>query len=222
MITETLADIALKKIKHDILLAKFAPGSKINIENLKKQYEIGLTPLREALNRLVSLGWVKFEGLKGFQVAPLSHEDVKDIYQVRELVEVEALRLAITKGDAQWESEVLASFHRLHKLETDKAFCAHPNIIEWMEKYRAFHFALLKACQSPWLLALGQQLFEQSERYRYLRMSKAGNFKQLIAKKSKAHQQLVKYILAREKKNALQLFAEQLKNTLEDVLLGSF
>lgn len=217
MNSETLADTAFIHIKHDILQAKMAPGSKINIESLKKQYGIGLTPLREALSRLVSLGWVEFKGLKGFSVTPLSLEALKDIYQVRELIETEALKLALDQGDAQWESEVLASYHRLHRLETDKKFSENPDIIEWMKKYREFHFALLDGCKSPWFLKLDTQLFEQSERYRYLRLTAVTDFKKFIAQKAKAHEQLIKYILAREKKYALKLFIAQLSATVEDL-----
>lgn len=214
----TQTEKAFKKIKADILIGQFKSGDKLNIEHLKRRYDIGLTPLREALNRLVSLGFVEFIGLKGFRVSPLSKEDLEDIYSVRQLIETKALKLAIEKGDETWESLILASYHRLYKLEHSKNFISKPDISEWMSRYHDFHFTLLNACESHWLLTLDKLLFEQSERYRFLRMVKAKYIEKLLKKKAKVHKKLIDHILSREKQKAIQLFSESLKDTVKDLM----
>lgn len=211
-------EIALEKIKRDILLYEFKPGSRLNIEDLKRRYSIGLTPIREALNRLVSIGFAEFTGLKGFKVTQLTKDDLIDIYAARRLIEIKALALAIEKGHDLWESEILASYHRLSKLEKDEKFIAKPDIVAWMKRYQDFHFALLNACQSNWLLTLDKLLFEQSERYRYLRMIKVENLIKLLEKKSKSHKKFIEYILSREKEKAIKLFSDQLDDTINDLL----
>jgi len=215
---QTLVEIALEKIKRDILLGNFKPGDRLNIENLKRLYGIGLTPIREALNRLVSIRFAEFTGLKGFRVTQISSSDLKDIYTTRQLIEIRALELAIEKGDDASEAELLASYHRLSKLEQDDKFNTKPDILEWMKRYQDFHFALLEPCQSNWLLTLDKMLFEQSERYRYLRLAQADDVVKLISKKSKAHKKLVDYVLSREKEKAIKLFSKQLDATVNDLL----
>lgn len=214
----TQVEIVLEKIKQDILMGKFKPNEKLNIEYLKRHYDIGLTPIREALNRLISLGFVEFIGLKGFKVAPMSKEDLQDIYSVRQLIETNALKKAIEKGDETWEGAILASYHRLYKLEQNKAFLSKPNISEWMQRYQDFHFTLLSACQSPWLLKIDKLLFEQSERYRFLRMIKAENIEKLLKKKSKLHKKLIDYVLSRKKNEAIKLFSQALHDTVNDLM----
>jgi hypothetical protein len=60
---------------------------------------VGLSPLREALSRLVVSGLVWAEGQRGFRVAPASIEDIQDISDVRTNVECLAFRQSIERGD---------------------------------------------------------------------------------------------------------------------------
>lgn len=215
---QTLAELAFEKIKRDILLGEIQPGNRLNIEELKRKHAIGLTPIREALNRLVSLGFVEFIGLKGFKVTQLSKQDLKDIYAIRQLIEIQALSLALDQKDDEWEAKILASYHRLSKLEHDKKFIAKPDIGIWMSRYQDFHFTIISGCSSNWLLTIDKLLFEQSERYRYVRMFSANNLEKLFSKKARAHKKLIEYIIARDKKAAIKLFSQLLDDTINDLL----
>ena len=61
----TLVELAITKLRQDILAGVFAPGSKLRVEELRSSYEIGASPLREALSRLVSNGLVRWSQIVG-------------------------------------------------------------------------------------------------------------------------------------------------------------
>ncbi|MFT3763000.1 MAG: FCD domain-containing protein [Pseudoxanthomonas sp.] len=166
----TLARRAYHRLRRDIVHGQLAAGSKLKLEALVQQYETGMSPLREALARLVGDQLVKTEDQRGFWVAPLSLEELDDVSRVRNLIETEALRLSIERGDAAWEAGVRAAFDALTEVEKNVSGVEHPLpqevLDEWEERNRRFHFALIAACDSPWLIKLQELLYHQAERYR--------------------------------------------------------
>ena len=112
----TLAAAAFSRIRADILGSRLLPGTRLRFEPLKKAYGVGLSPLREALSRLVVSGLVTAEGQRGFRVAPASIEDIQDISDVRTNVECLAFRQSIERGDDQWQADVVAAHYRLNLL----------------------------------------------------------------------------------------------------------
>ena len=90
----TLSERAATLVEHDILAGLLAPGSRLGIIDLVQRYEIGATPLREGLSRLMSRGLIVGTGQRGFRVADISREDLLDITLMRTAVEIEAIRLA--------------------------------------------------------------------------------------------------------------------------------
>src|SRR5690349_6424175 len=103
---QTKAAKVLDSLRHDISSGHFQPGQKLQMDDLKIQYSVGYSPLREALSHLVSYGLVCMKEQCGFSVAPLSVEDLHDLYLVRTRIEVQALELSIQNGDDDWEADV--------------------------------------------------------------------------------------------------------------------
>jgi DNA-binding GntR family transcriptional regulator len=166
----TIADTIYRRLRHDIVAGRLSAGSKLKLEGLASAYEVGMSPLREALTRLVGDLLVVSEGQRGFWVAPLSLDELDDISRVRALIETEALNLAIRNGDSGWEAAVRQAFEALTEIESrlpQTADALDPEIVEgWERCNRAFHAALVSASGSPMLIRLRDQLYRQSERYR--------------------------------------------------------
>ena len=76
---KTLTDYVYGQLRADIIDGKLAPESKLKIEHLRTEYSVGATPLREALSRLSSDGFVITEGQRGFRVSPISPDDLDDV-----------------------------------------------------------------------------------------------------------------------------------------------
>jgi len=159
---KTLTDQAYQLLREDIVHGKFQPGEKLRIEHLKRTYDVGATPLREALYRLTSDGFVHVQGQRGFRVAAMSVDELADITDLRVVLEGMALTQSIEQSDEHWESRVVAAFHHLTKAEMQSL----PDIQEWEVRNREFHLALVSCCHSPWLMRFHEILYDQHKRYR--------------------------------------------------------
>jgi DNA-binding GntR family transcriptional regulator len=129
--------------------------------------ETGISPLREALSRLTTVGLVTAEGPRGFRVAQVSSDDVMDLMKTMVWVESTALRASIAHGDRNWEAEIVASAHRLginDRGQSDARFFDE----KWEENHRLFHQSLVAACRAPRLLSYRALLYENVDRYRRL------------------------------------------------------
>src|ERR1700751_6229745 len=104
---------AYAELPSQLLACHFAPGEKLKIDDLSRQFAVGSSAVREALSRLASEGFVVSEPQRGFRVAPLSVDALRDLTDVRCSIEALCLRGAIEKGGVEWQSQVVAALHRL-------------------------------------------------------------------------------------------------------------
>ena len=162
----TWSEHAFTELRQDILSGHLEPGSKLRIEQLRIQYGVGSTPLREALSRLSSEGLVQIEQLKGFRVAAVTMAELEELSDLRVLIEADAMRRAVRYGDEAWEGGIVAAFYHLDRLEQRFNRGEIPDADDWAERNRAFHEALVAGANSQWLLRLRRQLFDHFERYR--------------------------------------------------------
>lgn len=164
----TLASSVYQQLRSDILKGRFEPGSKLRLQQIGQQYQVGNSPLREALNRLSSNGLVTREENKGFRVSTASIAELEELIRTRCMLEQTALRESIEIGDAAWEERVVIAFHRLNRLENGVDKPEQHRTPEWEAAHRDYHLALLSACGSNILLDFCQQMHEQTLRYRSL------------------------------------------------------
>ena len=215
--SKTLTELIFNRLRADILRCHLKPGDKLRVEELRLNYGAGGSPVREALSRLSSIGLVRAEGQRGFTVMEVSVDDLLDLTRVRIWVETSALRSAIRLGTRDWEAEILAAAHRVGtdapKPDTD---VPHTLDAAWELRHRAFHTALVKACDSPRLMAQRELLADMSDRYRH--MSVAAN----IPGRDPAaeHRAITEAVLARDGEKAAGLMANHFIETARMVLVG--
>ncbi len=169
----TRATSLYDQLRNDLLGGDMEPGSKLAIEALAERYETSATPLREALNRLVSDGQVQRLEQRGFVVAAISEQDLAETTKTRCWLEEVALRESIATHSTAWEEALVLAHHRLAKTPrslSDKTFQDNP---DWEPLHRAFHRALIGGCGSRWLLGFCEQLADQHHRYRRLSAPRA-------------------------------------------------
>lgn len=165
---ETLASAVYDRLLNDILNGGLEPGLKLRLQVLKKHYDVGNSPLREALNRLSEKGLVHREENKGFRVAPASEEELKELIRTRCWLEEIALRESIKNGDDAWEEHVVLALHRLSRKARNGEGNTGATAREWERRHSEYHHALLGACNSSILLEYCKQLDEKTLRYRNL------------------------------------------------------
>src|SRR6187549_3715917 len=74
---ETIGDDGYRRIRTDIVLGRLQPRQKLKLDGLKESYGVSVSTLREILNRLTSDGLVLAEGRRGFEVAPVSANNLR-------------------------------------------------------------------------------------------------------------------------------------------------
>src|SRR6266404_1985705 len=190
----TLSERAAALVEQDILAGHLAPGARLGIIDLVERYEIGATPLREGLSRLISRGLIVGIGQRGFRVADVNREDLEDITRIRTVIEIEALRLAMSQGDDAWEAGILSALHQMrrHIQRTGNEF--HEGAPDFDRLHKGFHTSLLAACGSKRLLTAHSDLYDQAYRYRRVMMRALGSGEEFVA----VHQSLADRVLARD------------------------
>lgn len=206
----TVAEAVFERLRADLMGGRYAPGEALRLEPLMARYGCGISPLREALNRLAAQRLVRAVGQRGFQAAPVTLAEMWDLMRLRQKLEGEALSLAIEAGDARWESEILAAFHRLAKAPPPGHDRADPD--SWERSHRDFHCALIAACSSEWLLHFIGILYGHTERYRRIRFERTMPRK-LVRDVEAEHRALMDAVLARDKRRAVRLLTEHLEKT---------
>ena len=208
----TLAGSICDRIRTDILTGRRKPGAKIRLEDLKVEFGVSWSPIREAVARLVAEGLITTEESRGYRVAPVSGADLAEVIRLRVMLESLALRQSIEAGDDAWEAEVLAHQHRLGKLESKRT---HPVEAEqWAVWHRAYHKALIRACGSPILLQFCSHLHDLSDRYRRLFLS-AHDFDREVPNE---HRGITEAALARDAAAACELLRRHIERTGQNVL----
>ncbi|WP_336273355.1 DNA-binding transcriptional regulator CsiR [Vreelandella indica] len=205
---QNLAISAYQQLKHDIIRGRYAPEQKLLMSHLKEHYGASTGPLREALSQLVADRLVVAISQRGYRVAPMSLAELNDIYDARAQLEGLILRLAIERGDDDWEAMVLATAHRLAKV-TDVS--TPDELLDiWDQRHKAFHTAIASGCNSPHLLQMRDTLFNQVERYRHLWLQETVMSPQALELKRQEHAALVEVILARDTAQADSLMRDHL------------
>ena len=161
----TLVERAYLALRQDVVCGKLAPGERLRVEHLKDRYEVGAGTLREALSLLMADALVTSEGQRGFRVAPISLADLEDVTNTRVMLETEALRQSIRRGDARWEADVISAYGLLTQSDTDLAGSGNEH---WERCNKSFHESLISAYDSAWTKYLLGILYRHAERYRHI------------------------------------------------------
>lgn len=202
----TLAEKAYSSLRKDIVEGCFAPESPLRLADLSERYGMGFSPLREALNRLQAERLVTAESLRGFRVSARSLVEFEDALQARLLVETEALRQSIAKGDDAWEASIVAALYALQQQTRRDG----GDVDELKARHHAFHRALLAACGSDWLMDFFERLYAATERYRIPALIAAGPQKRDI---DAEHRAIADAVLARDVTAAVALLCDHYQRT---------
>lgn len=152
---------AYAALRRMIVVGELPPGQKLKIDALRKTLNTGASPVREALSLLTSDQLVDRLDQRGFRTAEASRANFEEILKLRCHLEDMALRHSIAAGDVHWEETLVVAHHRMVRQNRD-------DIEAFEERHKAFHMALLAACESPILLKFCNQLYDLNVRYRYL------------------------------------------------------
>ncbi|HWM81289.1 MAG TPA: FCD domain-containing protein [Pseudolabrys sp.] len=199
---------AWQTLRAAILTGALSPGEQLRFEQLQQMCGMSVSPVREALARLVAAGLVEGEHNRGYRVTLMTLAELDDLVQMRIQLEGWALERSITQGDENWEAEAIASLHRLERLPRKQGDEAIHNE-EWAGRHAHFHSALISAAGSPVLLNFCDQLYDRSDRYRRLSLTVETGQRDVSAE----HRSILDAALARDVERARALLAHHYEAT---------
>jgi GntR family carbon starvation induced transcriptional regulator len=207
---DTLSERVAALVEADIVSGALAPGSRLAIADLAAHYGIGATPVREGLSRLIARGLIVAIGQRGFRVSEVSRGDLEDITRLRVLIECEALRESMERGDGAWEGAIVAALHRLRRYAEQNSEGLREGSTQFDALHKGFHTALIAECGSPRMLAAHSDLYDQAYRYRRIMMRTFEEADDFVD----SHRALADLVIARRGAQALEKLAAHLTSTL--------
>jgi DNA-binding GntR family transcriptional regulator len=171
----TIGESAYARIRGDIVSGRLAPAQRLRLDRLRQSYGASVSTLREILSRLSSEGLVLAEGQRGFEVSPVSVENLKEIADLRLLLENRALEDSLAAGDVEWEGRVVAAHHKLATMERRMGQGDRSQVDLWKRYDWEFHQALISACGSRVLMETHAAVFDKYLRYQLIALSFRGD-----------------------------------------------
>lgn len=158
-------------LRTDIIVGVWSPGERIKAAEVTQRYGVSATPAREALQRLAAQGLVVLDTQRSARVAPVSIQDLRDAYEIRIMLEPEALRRSIRNGGPEWKERLLAAWQTLQTVQVpavDRWREEREKVLRWAEAHRTFHLTLASACGSELLVRVITTMYNHCERYRLI------------------------------------------------------
>lgn len=112
----SITDRVYEMLKADIISCVLEPGQQIVQSQLVEKYQAGLTPVREAAQRLVQEGFISPVPRLGYIVSPVTVSDIHEIYELRLIAECAAARIAAIRAPSPVIDEICrkADFTYIH------------------------------------------------------------------------------------------------------------
>jgi DNA-binding GntR family transcriptional regulator len=173
-LVEPAGERAYRLIRADILSGALPPGARLRLDALRARYGASVSTLRETLSRLTAERLILAEGQRGFEVAPLSARDLREIAALRLLLEGHALEHAFRAGDVEWEARVVAAHHKLSQMEERLRAGDAAATGAWRRFDSQFHQTLIAACGSRTLMATHAAVFDRYLRYQNMTLGFRG------------------------------------------------
>ncbi|MFD8736034.1 GntR family transcriptional regulator [Streptomyces sp. NPDC059618] len=150
-------------LRDAIMRGDHSPGTPLKPQDLAKEQGVSLAVVREALVRLVGEGLADRLPNRGFAVPSFSDRRWQEIAEARRTVEPVVLRMAVERGDVDWEGRVRAAHHRLTRTPAYGPEEGAYYTEAWAEAHRVFHRTLLEGCGNHALLETFDRMWTASE-----------------------------------------------------------
>ncbi len=197
----TLAQRVRDHLRDAILSNQLASGTHLQEEVIAAQLGMSRAPVREALRLLAAEDLVTITPRRGVIVKAIAPHEFLDAYQVREALEVLALRLAVPRLTA-------ADLEVLHGLQRDMvSAAARGDVDRFFEANAVFHASIVERSGNGCLRRVYRQLMNQLRRYRMRSMSLRGGLERSLAE----HAGILEAMERKDVASAARLLTEHIR-----------
>ena len=202
---------AYKHLKKYIIAYQLQPGQRLEHEYLKRVIGVSTTPIREAMNQLAQEGYIYQIKNRGYFVSILTAEELKNLCEIRQALELFALKKTLTTGIVIPEKAV-SVLERL--MDKYVEFVEKDVFIQRLTLDRAIHLTLAKLSGNKDLVKELRRIFEKTHYKRKIL--------EILPKRGKIaaaeHLELLKYIKNNDIENALNTLEVHINNGKKSVL----
>ena len=202
---KTKNQVVYEKLRQEIIKGQLKPGQKLVMSSLARQFGTSETPIREAIRRLESDGYVVFTPHSGTEVTRLNDQELSEIYLIRISLEALATRLAVPfvgQEDLDW----------LKKKNHEMKVAVTANRYEDLALLnKEFHLRIYKAAPYPRLYKMIADLWDAFERWPCIFTFVPKRARSAI----KEHEEIMDALETKNVDKADALMKEQKKRSLE-------
>ncbi len=169
-----LSGNAYESIKEAIITLRFMPGEKLSLSTMTDELGISATPVRDALNRLAQEGFVVTIPFKGAFVSNVDEAMVEQLAELRELLEVAAIKRTATQftpGDVKIGEELLQRLEKAY----DKN-----DVTSYVECSMAFHTMFIDRCGNEMMANVLRGFHDHVTRIAFLVLGRQGKISPFV------------------------------------------
>lgn len=197
-------------LKEDIISGNRAPGERLIEDSLAEEYMVSRTPLREAIHKLEIEGFLTRLPVRGLVVANYSIDEIKDLYQVRSLLEGLATKLTTErmKNDPCLCNELVA-------LRENISYCQSTNTHDRGLVYcNSLHVFVRENCRQEICRHYLENMCEHIRRYKAIGLKDSGR----LVHAYEEHMEIMSLMLSGESAKAGEKMSEHVDNSSRSVI----
>ncbi|MGB3436714.1 GntR family transcriptional regulator [Achromobacter sp.] len=150
-------DYVYAELRRRLMAGSFMPGERLREEHIAAELSVSRTPVRSAIERLVTDGLVKHEGRRGAVVLGWQDRDIDEAFELRMLLEPYSAKAAAERASPEQISEL----ERINQCMLDAINAEAPDSVAQVQHFNnQFHHALLEAAQSARVRSMVESLLD--------------------------------------------------------------
>lgn len=203
-------DKAYALLKEDIISGARAPGERLIEDSLAEEYMVSRTPLREAIHKLEIEGFLTRLPVRGLVVANYSIDEIRDLYQMRSLLEYLATKLTTERmrSDPCLRNELIA-------LRENISYCQNAEEHDRGISYcNSLHVFVRENCRQEVCKHYLENMCEHINRYKAIGLRESGRLKHAYDE----HMEIMKLMLEGKAQEAGEKMAEHIDNSSRSVI----
>jgi DNA-binding GntR family transcriptional regulator len=204
----SLAEQAYLRLHQEILTCILSPGQVVSERELAGQYEMSKTPIREALTQVCHDGLMQRLPGRGYMVAPITIKDIRDLFDLRLILEVAATERAArdpSPAHIAMLKEMSSITYHLDDRESHILF---------LKANRSFHLALAEVTKNRRLEGVLDGLLVELDRVFHLGLRLRDSSEEM----RREHQQVVAALEAGDVEGARDAITRQIINSRDRIM----
>jgi len=201
---QTTSEAVAAQLRHEMQQGRLRPGSRLRQGEVAQRLGVSTTPVREAFQLLQAQGLVRMDPHRGAVVFEPTAKDVREAYEIREVLECLAIEKAMPNITPEIEAELESLYELMEDADED----------EWLELNRRFHRTQYEASGRERLCSILRDITDASNGYMHLVIYD----RRQSGESQREHREIINAIKARDLAAAQRAIVHYLHQTVEAVM----